>query len=143
MNTVNVADGLFKEKHHGRRLLFIHNNFRERDSPGLAVMFENCNPGRVCLLISIMITNSQGRESVRFNYYVRELHRGSAMVYIDEQPFAWRPGMTLAEIVDLVDEQHFFAVVRLNGKLVARPSFSSTPVPDGSQVVLIPMIAGG
>jgi thiamine biosynthesis protein ThiS len=65
------------------------------------------------------------------------------MVYIDEQPFGWRPGMTLAELIDMVDEQHFFAVVRLNGKLVARPNFSSTPVPDGSQVMLIPMIAGG
>jgi len=33
--------------------------------------------------------------------------------------------------------------VRINGKLVSRPNFGETPVPDQARINLIPMIAGG
>ena len=65
------------------------------------------------------------------------------MIFVGEQRIDWHPGMTLAELLDVVDERHVVAVVRLNGKLVSRPKFASTPVQDGSEVVLIPMVAGG
>jgi sulfur carrier protein ThiS len=35
------------------------------------------------------------------------------------------------------------AVVRLNGRLVSRPNFALTLVPDHAQVDLLPVIAGG
>lgn len=65
------------------------------------------------------------------------------MITVGEQQIPWHSGMTLAELMDRIDEEHFFAVVRLNGKLVSRPNFSTTSIADGSEVVLIPMIAGG
>ncbi len=47
------------------------------------------------------------------------------------------------QLLPYVEKPKQYAVVRLNGKLVSRPLFKDTPVPDAAEVVLIPMIAGG
>ena len=51
--------------------------------------------------------------------------------------------MTVAALLEELEDGHIYAVVKLNGKLVSRPHFKTTPVPDSAQVVPIPMIAGG
>lgn len=51
--------------------------------------------------------------------------------------------MTLATLLDELPDGHSYAVVKLNGKLVSRPHFAMTTVPNGSRVIPIPMIAGG
>ncbi len=65
------------------------------------------------------------------------------MIVVDGIEIRWAPGLTVAELLSAVDADHRIAVVRLNGRLVSRPHFETTPVPDGAEVVLIPMIAGG
>lgn len=60
-----------------------------------------------------------------------------------DQDVPWQEGLTLARLLAVLEDGHRYAVVRLNGKLVSRPHFATTTVPDGSQVTLIPMIAGG
>ena len=65
------------------------------------------------------------------------------MVTVDEQARCWQEGLTVATLLAQLDDGHIYAVVKLDGKLVSRPHFKTTPVPDGAQVTLIPMIAGG
>mgnify|MGYP001787604556 CR=1 FL=1 len=65
------------------------------------------------------------------------------MVTVDDQERCWQDGLTVASLLAQLDDGHIYAVVKLNGKLVCRPHFRTTQVPDGARVTLIPMIAGG
>ena len=65
------------------------------------------------------------------------------MVTVNDRPYPWRDGLTLADLLARFEDGHVYAVVKLNGRLVSRPNFEHTPVPDGSTVIPIPMIAGG
>jgi thiamine biosynthesis protein ThiS len=65
------------------------------------------------------------------------------MITVDERQVPWREGMTVATLLQKIDHGHLYAVVRLNGKLVARPNFETTSVPDRAEIVLLPLIAGG
>jgi sulfur carrier protein ThiS len=65
------------------------------------------------------------------------------MVTVGNRHIEWRPGMTLADLMDQLEEGRFYAVVRLNGRLVSRPYFNRTPVPDDAEVLPLPLVAGG
>lgn len=65
------------------------------------------------------------------------------MVTLGDRDIPWQEGLTVATLLAKLRDGHRYAVVKLNGKLVSRPHFASTPVPDGSRVTPIPMIAGG
>ncbi len=65
------------------------------------------------------------------------------MIIVDEREFPWREGMTVSQLLGEVDKSGQCAVARINGKVVCRPNFEKTPVPDESEVILLPMIAGG
>ena len=65
------------------------------------------------------------------------------MITLDGKQVPWHPDMDVEKLLAYVDKPEQYAVVRLNGKLVSRPVFKTTPVPDNAEVVLIPMIAGG
>ena len=65
------------------------------------------------------------------------------MITVDNQPMKWQPGMVLNQVLELLQDGHIYAVVRLNGKLISRPHFSTTRVEDGAVIEPIPMIAGG
>lgn len=65
------------------------------------------------------------------------------MVTVAEQSMPWREGLTVAALLAELKDGHIYAVVKLNGKLVSRPYFETTPVPDGARLAPIPMIAGG
>jgi len=65
------------------------------------------------------------------------------MITLDGKQVPWRPDMSVAQLLAYVEKPEQVAVIRLNGKLVSRPVFEATAVPDNAEVVLIPMIAGG
>jgi thiamine biosynthesis protein ThiS len=65
------------------------------------------------------------------------------MITVGEEKIPWQEGMTVARVLEALQDEHFYAVVRVNGKLVSRPNFKKTPVPDNAEIILIPMIAGG
>ena len=65
------------------------------------------------------------------------------MITIDGKQYAWHPDMDVDQLLTYVEKPEQYAVIRMNGKLVSRPVFKITPVPDNAEVVLIPMIAGG
>lgn len=65
------------------------------------------------------------------------------MITVGEEKIPWQEGMTVARVLAERNDGHFYAVVRVNGKLISRPNFEKTPVPDQAEIILIPMIAGG
>lgn len=65
------------------------------------------------------------------------------MIKIDDQSVEWREGMTVADLLEQIDDPFPYAVVRVNGKTVTRAYFKSYPVPDEAEVFLVPLIAGG
>ena len=65
------------------------------------------------------------------------------MITVDGKKFPWRQGLDVEQMLEYVEKPEQYAVVRLNGKLVSRPVFKKTQVPDDAEVFLIPMIAGG
>ena len=65
------------------------------------------------------------------------------MITVGEEKIPWQEGMTVATLLETIEDGHKYAVVRVNGKVVSRPNFGQTPIPDKAQIRLIPMIAGG
>ena len=65
------------------------------------------------------------------------------MITVGSDTLPWKEGLTIASVLAALEDVSMVAVVRLNGKLVSKPNFDRTPVPDGAEIVLIPMIAGG
>jgi len=65
------------------------------------------------------------------------------VITVNEKQVPWHEGMTVSALLEDIDDAHFYAVVRLNDKLVSRPNFETTLIPDNAEVILIPMVAGG
>ncbi|MFZ0450994.1 MAG: sulfur carrier protein ThiS [Desulfatiglandaceae bacterium] len=65
------------------------------------------------------------------------------MIRVGDKRFPWHEGMTVSILLEGLRDSDSYAVVRLNGRIVSRPNFAATPVPDESEVILIPMVAGG
>jgi len=65
------------------------------------------------------------------------------MIRVMGKDMPWRKGMTVSDLLAELDEPFDAALVRIGRKQVTRPHFHTTLIPDGSDVYLIPMIAGG
>lgn len=65
------------------------------------------------------------------------------MITVDDKALPWQEGMTLASLLEIIEDTRFCSVVRLNGKLVSSPEFERTRVPDRAVVQLLPLVAGG
>ena len=65
------------------------------------------------------------------------------MIIFDDKELSWHEGLTMAGLLEQVADGQAYAVVKMNGRLVSRPHFEKTLVPDGARVTPIPMIAGG
>lgn len=65
------------------------------------------------------------------------------MITVSGKSYTWREGMTISELLDVINDSHPYAVVRINDTYVSRPNFDKTPIPDNAEVFLIPMVAGG
>jgi len=65
------------------------------------------------------------------------------MITVGDEKMDWHEGMTVAQVLETIEDGQQYAVVRVNGKPVSRPNFDKTPVPDHAEIIPIPMIAGG
>ena len=65
------------------------------------------------------------------------------MVRVDDKEVPWRKGMTVADLLRELGDTYPYSVVRIGNRIISRPDFERTKIPDNSKVFLIPMIAGG
>ena len=65
------------------------------------------------------------------------------MVTIGKEKIPWKEGLNIAQVLAALDDDYEYAVVRINGEPVSKPNFEKTPVADHSEIIPIPMIAGG
>lgn len=65
------------------------------------------------------------------------------MIKVSDKTVTWQAGMTITDLLKEIDDDHPYAVVRINDRYIARPDFDRTAIPNNSEVFLIPMIAGG
>jgi len=65
------------------------------------------------------------------------------VIEVDGQKIPWIEGMTLAFLLQSLENVRFCSVVRLNGKLVSSPKFSETKIKENSKIELLPLVAGG
>ncbi len=65
------------------------------------------------------------------------------MIEVDGNKMQWSEGMTVASLLEIIEDTEFCSVVRLNGKLVSSPKFAESLIPDNSKLQLLPLVAGG
>jgi thiamine biosynthesis protein ThiS len=65
------------------------------------------------------------------------------MIKVRGKELPWREGMTVAALLKDLGTSYPYAVVRVNGKVISRPHFQETTIPDGAEIHLIPMVSGG
>jgi thiamine biosynthesis protein ThiS len=65
------------------------------------------------------------------------------MITVNSEPLAHAPGMTVADILRIKNFIFRMLVVQVNGKIIRRPDYAATTVPDGADVQVIHLISGG
>ena len=65
------------------------------------------------------------------------------MVRIGNREFAWREGLTVADLLKELGDPYPYAVARIGNRLISGPDFEKAVVQDDSEVFLIPLVAGG
>ncbi|MCP3872837.1 MAG: sulfur carrier protein ThiS [Desulfobacteraceae bacterium] len=65
------------------------------------------------------------------------------MIEVDEKQIEWSENMTIASLLETLDNSEFCSVVRINGKLFSSPLFAETMISDNSKIQLLPLVAGG
>ncbi len=65
------------------------------------------------------------------------------MITVNGTKMEWRPGLTVEEILNNLDENFSIIVVKVNGTPVLKKEYSKFEVPDNAEVNTIDIIAGG
>jgi thiamine biosynthesis protein ThiS len=65
------------------------------------------------------------------------------MIVVNGTQIDWREGMTIADLLNELGDEHHCPVVRVGQQLVTRPHFHTTAVPDGTEMHLLHLVAGG
>ena len=65
------------------------------------------------------------------------------MVRVEGREFHWREGMTVADLLEELGDPYPYAAVRIRGRVISKPDFQKTVVPNDSEVFLLPLISGG
>jgi len=66
------------------------------------------------------------------------------MIHVNAQyNVAYRPGMTVQDVLDALKFSFRMIVVKIDGKVVLRKDFATTEVPDGAEMQAIHLISGG
>jgi thiamine biosynthesis protein ThiS len=65
------------------------------------------------------------------------------MITVNGERMDWRPGLTVADILQIRNYIFRMLVIQVNGELVKRGTYDKAVVPDGADVEVIHMISGG
>ena len=66
------------------------------------------------------------------------------MIRVNNQyEIEWRPGITVQDLLNELKFSFRLIVVKVDGVVVLRPDYATTPVPDGAEVQALHLISGG
>jgi thiamine biosynthesis protein ThiS len=65
------------------------------------------------------------------------------MITVNDEPVEYEPGMTVADLLRRQDVAVTMLAVWLDGELVPRDAYDTTPVRDGASLQIVPIIIGG
>ena len=65
------------------------------------------------------------------------------MITLNDKKMSWQEGMTVSDLLNSLEDDHDYAVIRVNGKYVSKPYFDEYQIPDNAEIYLIPMVVGG
>ncbi len=61
----------------------------------------------------------------------------------DRHEVAWTEDMTVSDLLEAMGYTYHQIIVKVDGELVRKPSYDTYLVPDGAEVKVIHLIAGG
>ncbi len=64
-------------------------------------------------------------------------------ITVNGRTVPWEEGMTVKRILEVMNYTFRMLVIKVNGRLVKRKDYASTPVPPGADVKVIHLVAGG
>lgn len=65
------------------------------------------------------------------------------MITVDKKRLPWREGLTVAQVMQMLDDSYDYPAVRIHHQIIPKAKFEQTLVPDDVEILLIPLIAGG
>jgi len=65
------------------------------------------------------------------------------VIHVNDRKVPWREEMTVTALIRTLGETYDYPAVRINNKIISKPFFDQTVIPDGARVFLIPLVAGG
>ena len=65
------------------------------------------------------------------------------MLTVNDEPLEYEAGMTVEDVLRRMNYKFRMIAVWIDGELVPRGRYGSTPVSDGADVKVVHMIAGG
>ena len=65
------------------------------------------------------------------------------MITVNGEKKEWRPGLTVEEVLNSLEDEFSIVVVKVNGKPILKKQYNTYEVPDGAEVNTIDIIAGG
>lgn len=64
-------------------------------------------------------------------------------IIVNGNTIPWEEGMTVRRVLQVMNYSFRMLVIKIDGKLVKRDAYDSTPVPAGADVMVYHMISGG
>lgn len=65
------------------------------------------------------------------------------MVIVNDEEIEWYEGMTVSDLLSGIKDSHLYWIVKINDQYITKPHFNSSEIPDGCEVILVPVFAGG
>jgi len=65
------------------------------------------------------------------------------MLTVNDEPLPFEPGLTVRDLLTRLGYESRLIAVWVDGTLVPRGAYGTTPVPDGGHVQIVHIIAGG
>jgi len=62
---------------------------------------------------------------------------------VNGHPLPWKEGLVVRDALTLMNYTFKMLVIKLNGELVKKDDYDSTPIPSGADLKVIHLISGG
>lgn len=66
-----------------------------------------------------------------------------AIFYVNEHKLPWKEGLVVQDALSMMNYTFKMLVIKLNGDLVKKDAYLTTPIPEGADLKVIHLISGG